>query len=402
MLASIAKMCDYGEHYNQCAKISSLASHSSLFTSARVQYPYINGELHTLWNEAFQLHSNPLEAWQSIQTDKEKRIRYTMSRGQKNYIQTTWQEVMTLMATAIIYSIYAYSPQSIVGIAPQPHASMASHAAGARFFCLLGAPCISADLDFAGWSILATASDWLDIPQNGPQLEKEATIDQLLNSAHILFSWSNATSSLFEKNINKNYYTPNLLDLYINASSHSNHTYMLSDIILPSACNDEFDDISMQEEDGNTYKCHIKKHHSIQNPAYESKETWKLFQELAENLSYIIKKNTQLQQMQNIPKQDIIDPRELWNFHADMSSKYKCLGPNVTHIHGVNDAKAMWDCAKEYEILKAQLGVMIHKSSIYGMPRITSCKDACLVMLALSPQSNPSIKERMVHKNKLY
>lgn len=402
MLASIAKMRDCDEYYKQCAKISSLASHASLFTSARIQYPYINEELHTLWNEALQLHSTPLKAWESLQIDKEKRKKYTILRGQKSYVRTTWQEVITIMAVALVYSIYTYSPQSIVGMAPQPHASMASHAAGARFFRLLGAPCISANLNFAGWSTLATASDWLNIPQNTPQLVKGTRIDQLLNSAHIIFSWSNTASDLLHKNIGNTLYNSNLLDLYITASSHGYHANILSDIIIPLACHDEFDDISIHKENNNTYKYYIKKHYSIQNPSYESKENWKLFQKIAENYSYIIKNNAQLQQVQAIGIQDITDQEELWCFHADISSKYKCLGPNVTHIHGVNDAKAMWDCAKEYEILKAQLGVMIHKSSIYGMPRITSCKDACLVMLALSPQSNPSIKERMVHKNELY
>lgn len=207
--------------------------------------------------------------------------------------------------------------------------------------------------------------------------------------------WSNTKSSSYKNNVHKKCDNIHLLDLYINASTHSNDDCLLSDIILPSAFNDEYDDISMHLHEDNC-RYYLKKHRSLQNPSFESKDNWKLFQEIAENFSDIVRKNIQLQKTEQIDKENI---KDLCLSHTDINNKYRCLGPRVTHLHGIKNQHATWDCAKEYEILKAQLGVTTHKSSVYAMPRITSCQDACIIMLALSPQSNPTIKERMFTKN---
>ena len=51
-------------------------------------------------------------------------------------------------------------------------------------------------------------------------------------------------------------------------------------------------------------------------------------------------------------------------------------------------------CAPEYEQLKARLGVVSEPGVSEGMPRIDNAKDACEIMLALSPESNGDVGVR--------
>ena len=52
-----------------------------LYSPIRVKYPYVRGALLDLWREAKKKYSDPVEAWDYIQNDPEKRKRYQRARG---------------------------------------------------------------------------------------------------------------------------------------------------------------------------------------------------------------------------------------------------------------------------------------------------------------------------------
>ena len=80
--------------------------------------------------------------------------------------------------------------------------------------------------------------------------------------------------------------------------------------------------------------------------------------------------------------------------YPDIYKMYSALGPNVAKPGGVGAKGVSWSCAPEYEQLKARLGVVSEPGVSEGMPRIDNAKDACEIMLALSPESNGDVGVR--------
>ncbi|ADG06362.1 nitrate reductase subunit alpha [Kyrpidia tusciae] len=144
-----------------CARGASFSWYT--YSPLRVKYPYIRGELLSLWREAKQQAANPVEAWESIVGDPEKKRRYWSARGKGGLVRTTWEEVTEIIAAATIYTIKAYGPDRVVGFSPIPAMSMVSYAAGARFLSLLGGTIIS----FYDW--------YADLPPASPQIWGEQT-----------------------------------------------------------------------------------------------------------------------------------------------------------------------------------------------------------------------------------
>ncbi len=80
-----------------------------------------------------------------------------------------WDEALEIAAAAHVHTLQHHGPDRIAGFSPIPAMSMASHAVGARFMALLGAPMLSfydwyADLPIASPQVFG---DQTDVPESG-------------------------------------------------------------------------------------------------------------------------------------------------------------------------------------------------------------------------------------------
>lgn len=135
-----------------------------LYSPLRVKYPYMRGALIDLWRQAKQEnHNDPVSAWASIMTDKQKRAKYQSARGKGGFRRVSWAEAQELIAAANIHTIKRHGPDRIVGFSPIPAMSMVSYASGARFLQLMGGVCLS----FYDW--------YCDLPPASPEIWGEQT-----------------------------------------------------------------------------------------------------------------------------------------------------------------------------------------------------------------------------------
>ncbi|RII12380.1 Nitrate reductase alpha subunit [Streptomyces sp. YIM 130001] len=139
------------------------------YSPTRVRYPYIRGVLLEMYREARQRLGDPVLAWADIQGDPERRRRYQQARGKGGLVRATWDESLEIVAAAHVHTIDKYGPDRVAGFSPIPAMSMVSHAAGARFMSLIGAPMLSfydwyADLPVASPQVFG---DQTDVPESG-------------------------------------------------------------------------------------------------------------------------------------------------------------------------------------------------------------------------------------------
>lgn len=134
-----------------------------LYSPHRVKHPMIRGRLLDLYRQEKANGKDPVEAWEAIQADAEKRKSYTSVRGLGGFIRTDWQEVVEIIAAANIYTIKKYGPDRIAGFSPIPAMSMISYAAGSRYLSLIG----GVPLSFYDW--------YCDLPPSSPQTWGEQT-----------------------------------------------------------------------------------------------------------------------------------------------------------------------------------------------------------------------------------
>jgi nitrate reductase alpha subunit len=140
------------------------------YSPTRVKYPYIRGVLLQLYREAKAAHGgDPVAAWADIVSDPEKARRYKSARGKGGLVRASWGEATELIAAAHVHTIKAYGPDRLAGFSPIPAMSMVSHAAGARFYNLIGGAMLSfydwyADLPVASPQVFG---DQTDVPESG-------------------------------------------------------------------------------------------------------------------------------------------------------------------------------------------------------------------------------------------
>jgi nitrate reductase alpha subunit len=134
------------------------------YSPTRVRYPYVRGVLLELFRAAKAQHDgDPVAAWASIVSSPELRARYVTARGKGGFVRASWDEAVELAAAAQVHTIKAWGPDRMFGFSPIPAMSMVSHAAGARYHALLGAPMLS----FYDW--------YADLPVASPQVFGDQT-----------------------------------------------------------------------------------------------------------------------------------------------------------------------------------------------------------------------------------
>ncbi|MCT9091006.1 nitrate reductase subunit alpha [Streptomyces sp. ASQP_92] len=139
------------------------------YSPTRVRHPHVRGELLTMYREAKARLGDPVLAWADIQSDPERRRAYQRARGKGGLVRASWEEAVEIVAAAHVHTIKEHGPDRVAGFSPIPAMSMASHAAGARFHSLIGAPMLSfydwyADLPVASPQVFG---DQTDVPESG-------------------------------------------------------------------------------------------------------------------------------------------------------------------------------------------------------------------------------------------
>ncbi|MEO1945108.1 MAG: molybdopterin-dependent oxidoreductase, partial [Candidatus Thioglobus sp.] len=134
-----------------------------LYSPHRIKYPLIRSRLLELYRTERSKGKNPVSAWESIQTNKQKRDQYVSVRGLGGFVRSNWDEVVEIIAAANIYTIKKWGPDRIYGFSPIPAMSMVSYAAGSRYLSLIGAAVGS----FYDW--------YCDLPPSSPQVWGEQT-----------------------------------------------------------------------------------------------------------------------------------------------------------------------------------------------------------------------------------
>ena len=134
-----------------------------IYSANRLKYPKVRKPLLKLWREAKAIHSDPVDAWQSIVSDPVKAKSYKSKRGLGGLVRSDWKEVNEIIAASNIYTAKTYGPDRISGFSPIPAMSMVSYAAGSRYLSLIGANCLS----FYDW--------YCDLPPASPQIWGEQT-----------------------------------------------------------------------------------------------------------------------------------------------------------------------------------------------------------------------------------
>ncbi|CAM5605683.1 hypothetical protein SVIOM342S_00903 [Streptomyces violaceorubidus] len=140
------------------------------YSPTRVRHPLARGVLVEMYREAKRRHGgDPVAAWAELTGDPEMRRRYQSARGHGGFVRLDWDEALEIAAAAQVHTIAEYGPDRVAGFSPIPAMSMASHAVGARYHSLIGAPMISfydwyADLPIASPQVFG---DQTDVPESG-------------------------------------------------------------------------------------------------------------------------------------------------------------------------------------------------------------------------------------------
>jgi nitrate reductase / nitrite oxidoreductase, alpha subunit len=139
------------------------------YSPTRVRYPYVRGVLLQMYREAKARLGDPVAAWADIVSDPDRARRYKSVRGKGGLVRASWDEAVEMVAAAHVHTIKAYGPDRLAGFSPIPAMSMVSHAAGARFYSLLGGAMLSfydwyADLPVASPQVFG---DQTDVPESG-------------------------------------------------------------------------------------------------------------------------------------------------------------------------------------------------------------------------------------------
>ncbi|MBK5306592.1 MAG: nitrate reductase subunit alpha [Frankiaceae bacterium] len=140
------------------------------YSPTRVRYPYVRGTLLRLFREAKARNGDdPVLAWGEIVGTPALASQYKKARGKGGFVRATWDEAIEIASAAHVHTIKTWGPDRVAGFSPIPAMSMVSHAAGARFYTLIGAPLLSfydwyADLPVASPQVFG---DQTDVPESG-------------------------------------------------------------------------------------------------------------------------------------------------------------------------------------------------------------------------------------------
>jgi nitrate reductase alpha subunit len=139
------------------------------YSPSRVRYPYVRGELLSMFRAARARLGDPVAAWAEITGDPGRAARYKEARGKGGFVRSTWAEASELIAAAHVHTIKEYGPDRVAGFSPIPAMSMVSYSAGTRFLSLIGGTILSFYDWYADMPIASPQAfgDQTDVPESG-------------------------------------------------------------------------------------------------------------------------------------------------------------------------------------------------------------------------------------------
>lgn len=208
------------------------------------------------------------------------------------------------------------------------------------------------------------------------------------------------------------------LDLMVTTEIRMSTSCLYSDLVLPAAHWYEYDDLSSTD-----MHPFVHPFNAAAAPAWEAKDNWDQFQELARVFSKLagerlgtVKDMVAMPLLHDTPGElaqalgevhdwrtgevEAVPGKTMFNLkvverpYADLYNMYRTLGPHVTKPGGVGSKGVSWSCEPEYEELKSRLGVLDEPGVGHGRPLIDTGKKACEVVLALSPETNGAVGVR--------
>ena len=203
--------------------------------------------------------------------------------------------------------------------------------------------------------------------------------------------------------------TKGKLDLLITLELRMSTSALYSDIVLPAAGWYEMHDLSTTD-----MHSFIHPFNPAVDPPWEAKTSWDQFSAIAEKFSEMA--TIHLGEMKDlvaspllhdspgeIAQYEILDWRkgetepvpgrtmpQLSVITRDFPNTFKmmtALGPLV-HQVGVGSKGVAWSGKEEYEELAAEFGTVTDSGKSYGMPSLTTGKQAAQVILKLAPETN--------------
>jgi len=139
------------------------------YSPSRVRFPYVRGELLSMFRAARARLGDPVAAWAEITGDPALAARYKEARGKGGFVRSTWAEASELIAAAHVHTIREYGPDRVAGFSPIPAMSMVSYSAGTRFLSLIGGTILSFYDWYADMPIASPQAfgDQTDVPESG-------------------------------------------------------------------------------------------------------------------------------------------------------------------------------------------------------------------------------------------
>lgn len=208
------------------------------------------------------------------------------------------------------------------------------------------------------------------------------------------------------------------LDLMVTSEIRFSTSCLYSDVVLPAAHWYEYNDL-------NTTDMHPFVHpfNAATDPAWEARPNWEQFDAIARAFVPLASKHLGKRkdlvatallhdtpaeiaqpfgevkdwrkgEVEPVPGKTMFNLKVVERDYADIYRKFSALGPNVTKPKGVGGKGSAWCCEQEYELLKKRLGVVTEEGCSKGMPRITTAKDACEIILTLAPETNGQVAVR--------
>lgn len=113
------------------------------YSPVRPKFPYIRGVLLDFYRSERQSGKGPVEAWQSIVENPERKRSYQNARGKAGWRRVQWEEAEEMIAASMIHTIKTYGADHLASFSPIPAMSMVSFISGQRLSNLLGGTMLS-------------------------------------------------------------------------------------------------------------------------------------------------------------------------------------------------------------------------------------------------------------------
>ncbi|WP_243363893.1 nitrate reductase subunit alpha [Fundidesulfovibrio terrae] len=208
------------------------------------------------------------------------------------------------------------------------------------------------------------------------------------------------------------------LDLLVTSEIRMNTSTLYSDVILPASHWYEMHDLSSTD-----MHPFVHPFTPAMDPPWEARTNWDQFKAIAEAFTPMAEKHLGVRkdlvasplvhdtpdelaqpmgqvrdwrkgETEAIPGKTMPKFKVVERDYGAILKKYGSLGPEIRGEAGIRIKGLAWSAAKEHDQLKERLGTVAEAGVSHGLPRIDTGRDACEVILTLSPETNGAVGVR--------